>query len=96
MFLPSARYKAYHRRIYSYSLFLPTIIAGLGYKGVIAQLFTVPPNFLGFLSVIGCAYASDKFKCRGPFIIGGAVIAIVGYVMQIAAQSSNVKYAGYE
>lgn len=77
-------------------MFLPTIIAGLGYKGVIAQLFTVPPNFLGFLSVIGCAYASDKFKCRGPFIIGGAVIAIVGYVMQIAAQSSNVKYAGYE
>lgn len=30
--------------IYSYSLFLPTIIKGMGYSDVVAQLFTVPPN----------------------------------------------------
>ncbi|KAG6850879.1 hypothetical protein H0H93_007497 [Arthromyces matolae] len=29
--------------IYSYSLFLPTIVAGLGYSGGAAQLHTVPP-----------------------------------------------------
>ncbi|KAF6762630.1 MFS general substrate transporter [Ephemerocybe angulata] len=29
--------------LYSYSLFLPTIIAGLGYSGIQAQLRTVPP-----------------------------------------------------
>ncbi|CAF9912076.1 MAG: hypothetical protein GOMPHAMPRED_007546 [Gomphillus americanus] len=80
--------------IYSYSLFLPTIIAGLGYKGVIAQLFTVPPNFLGFLSVIGCAYFSDRYKIRGPVIIAGALFAMIGYIMQIAGQTSGVKYAG--
>ncbi|KAG6899517.1 hypothetical protein C0993_009573 [Termitomyces sp. T159_Od127] len=29
--------------LYSYSLFLPTIVSGLGYSGGAAQLHTVPP-----------------------------------------------------
>ena len=38
--------------IYSYSLFLPSIISGLGYNRITAQLFTVPPNFIAFLVVL--------------------------------------------
>lgn len=35
--------------IYSFSLFLPTIISELGYSNVTAQLFTVPPVSLDYL-----------------------------------------------
>jgi hypothetical protein len=80
--------------IYSYSLFLPSIIKGLGYTAITAQLFTVPPNFLAFLSVIIFAWTSDKIKMRGPLILVGLTLAAVGYIMQIASGSNGIKYAG--
>ncbi|KAK4631280.1 hypothetical protein CLAFUR4_02619 [Fulvia fulva] len=80
--------------IYSYSLFLPTIIKGLGYTRVTAQLFTVPPNFLAFLSVLAFAWTSDRIKMRGPLIVLGLSLAAVGYIMQLASQQNAVKYAG--
>lgn len=80
--------------IYSYSLFLPTIIKGLGYTNVTAQLFTVPPNFLAFLSVIAFAWTSDRIKMRGPLIGVGLLLAAVGYIMQLASDENAIKYAG--
>jgi hypothetical protein len=80
--------------IYSYSLFLPSIIEGLGYSDVTAQLFTVPPNFLAFLMVIATSFISDRIKMRGPMILFGFTIAAVGYVMQLASNEAGVKYAG--
>lgn len=80
--------------IYSYSLFLPTIIKGLEYTRVTAQLFTVPPNFLAFLSVLLFAWASDQIKMRGPLIVLGLSLAAIGYIMQLASQENAVKYAG--
>nr|POF17465.1 putative transporter c11d3.18c [Quercus suber] len=80
--------------IYSYSLFLPTIISGLGYKNVQAQLLTVPPNFLAFLVVIGASFISDRIKMRGPCICVGLSMAAVGYIMQIASHKGAVRYAG--
>lgn len=78
----------------SFSLFLPSIIAGMGYQSTTAQLFTVPPNMAAFLTVIGTAYASDRLKNRGYFIIGGSVLGICGYVMLIVATTNAVRYAG--
>ncbi|KAF2864302.1 MFS transporter-like protein [Piedraia hortae CBS 480.64] len=80
--------------IYSYSLFLPSIIKGLGYSNVKAQLLTVPPNFLAFLSVIFISFLSDRIKMRGPLILSCATIGAVGYIMQLASHSPGVKYAG--
>jgi hypothetical protein len=80
--------------IYSYSLFLPTIIEALGYSDVTAQLFTVPPNFLAFLVVVGTSFLSDRIKMRGPLIMVGFTVAAIGYIMQLASNSAGVKYAG--
>jgi sugar phosphate permease len=66
----------------------------MGYKSTTAQLFTVPPNMAAFITVIGTAYASDKLKNRGYFIIGGCVLGICGYVMLIVAKTNAVRYAG--
>ncbi|KAK5153125.1 hypothetical protein LTS14_007769 [Recurvomyces mirabilis] len=80
--------------IYSFSLFLPSIISGLGYKAVHAQLLTVPPNFLAFLMVIGVSFLSDRIKMRGPLILAGASLAAIGYILQIASHKPGIKYAG--
>ena len=66
----------------------------MGYRSTTAQLFTVPPNMAAFITVVGTAYASDKLKNRGYFIIGGCVVGICGYVMLIVATTNAVRYAG--
>lgn len=80
--------------VYSFSLFLPTIISGLGFTAVDAQLLTAPPNVLGFLTVIIVGFFSDRIKARGPFIAALFVVAAIGYIMQLASDRSGVKYAG--
>ncbi|KAG8623381.1 hypothetical protein KVT40_008357 [Elsinoe batatas] len=80
--------------IYSYSLFLPTIISALGYKRVQAQLLTVPPNFAAFLVVLMTGWVSDKFRARGPFMLIGVSVALVGYIMLIATSRQLVQYGG--
>lgn len=80
--------------IYSFSLFLPSIITGLGYTKVHAQLLTVPPNFLAFLVVVGASWLSDRLKMRGPLIATGLVISAIGYIMQLATHSPGVRYGG--
>ena len=80
--------------IYSFSLFLPTIIRALGYQAIKAQLFTVPPNFVGFVCCVAMSYTSDKFRLRGIFMQMGNALAIVGYVMLLAGKTSAVQYAG--
>jgi MFS family permease len=80
--------------IYSFSLFLPTIIKSLGYTAVRAQLFTVPPNMLAFFTVLLAGHFSDRVRMRGPFMLAGCSLAIGGYIMLIAGKTAGVQYAG--
>ncbi|KAF2653746.1 MFS general substrate transporter [Lophiostoma macrostomum CBS 122681] len=80
--------------IYSYSLFLPTIIKSLGYTSVKAQLLTVPPNMGAFVVVLLVGYLSDKLQLRGPLMIVGVSLAIIGYIMLIASTAPLTQYGG--
>ncbi|OCL11192.1 MFS general substrate transporter [Glonium stellatum] len=80
--------------IYSFSLFLPTIIKSLGYTSVKAQLFTVPPNMGGFFTVLLVGHFSDRLKVRGPLMIVGVAVAIGGYIMLIASSRPLIRYGG--
>jgi len=80
--------------IYSYSLFLPTIISGMKYASVTANLLTVPPNALAVLTVLATGFASDKYKQRGSFMLAGLTLAAVGYIMLIATPNVHVQYGG--
>jgi len=79
--------------LYSYSLFLPTIVAGLGYSGGEAQVHTVPPYVPAAVLTIVVAYLSDRLRWRGPFILIFLPIAIVGYIIAITATTNNARYA---
>jgi len=80
--------------LYSLSLFLPTIIAGLGFQTWKAQLMTVPPNTVAALSIWGTVFLSTKYKLRAPFIIAAGVVAIIGYIVLIATKRPGVQYFG--
>jgi sugar phosphate permease len=80
--------------IYSFSLFLPTIISAMGYTKVNANLMSVPPNVAAFLTVILVTYLSDKYKRRGVFMLSGATLSIVGYIMLISSARPLTQYGG--
>ncbi|RYC65809.1 hypothetical protein CHU98_g368 [Xylaria longipes] len=81
-------------KVQSFSLFLPTIISGLGYTSTQAQLFTVPPNFGAVLSVLFVTRMSDRVKARGPFMAVCCLIAAAGYIMLLATKNNAVRYTG--
>lgn len=78
--------------LYSYSLFLPTIIAGLGYSGIQAQLRTVPPYVPAAVMTVVVAIYSDRLKWRGPFILMCLPFSIIGYIIAITATTNKARY----
>ncbi|KAF8165361.1 MFS general substrate transporter [Crassisporium funariophilum] len=78
--------------LYSYSLFLPTIVSGLGYSGPAAQLHTVPPYVPAAVLTVVVAFLSDRLKWRGPFILICLPFAIIGYILAIVAENNRTRY----
>ncbi|TCD70815.1 hypothetical protein EIP91_001505 [Steccherinum ochraceum] len=79
--------------LYSFSLFLPTIVAGLGYAGEQAQLRTVPPYVPAVVLTVLVSIAGDRLKMRGPFILLFLPIAMIGYIIAIVAKNNTQRYA---
>ncbi|KAH9933974.1 MFS transporter [Epithele typhae] len=78
----------------SMSLFSPTIVAGLGYEGLEAQLFTVPPYAIAFCVTVAVAYASDKYEVRSIGTAGSMLIAGACFIVEgaLPAESFKVRY----
>jgi MFS family permease len=60
----------------------------------LANLLTVPPNMAAFFLVLVATYLSDRYKRRGIFMLVGATVAIVGYIMLIATPRPLIQYGG--
>ncbi|KAI0053623.1 MFS transporter [Auriscalpium vulgare] len=78
--------------LYSFSLFLPTIIAGLGYTGGEAQLRTVPPYIPAVVLTVVVAFMADRYRLRGPIILMCLPFTIAGYILVIAATTNEARY----
>jgi len=61
--------------LYSFSLFLPTIIKGLRYKDSTAQLMTVPPYVVACFFCIFAGWMADKHGQRGIYMISCNLLA---------------------
>lgn len=79
---------------YSFVLFLPTIISGLGFSAADAQLLTIPPNVVGGLSTVLMGTLSVRYRVRGPILLAGLLLALVGYIILYATTSPGAGYAG--
>ncbi|PFH53712.1 hypothetical protein AMATHDRAFT_54146 [Amanita thiersii Skay4041] len=80
--------------VYAIALFLPTIIKSLGYSAAQAQLLTIPPFAAGCVATIGVGLWSDKLNLRGPFLIGGCLLSMIGYIVCITRSEPGAGYAG--
>ena len=80
--------------VYTLTSFLPTIITGLGYSAANAQLLTIVPYVVGFVTTMAAAVLSEKARRRAPFIILGDVVGIVGYIILLTSRWPGVSYAG--
>ncbi|KAL1914417.1 uncharacterized protein VTP21DRAFT_8935 [Calcarisporiella thermophila] len=78
----------------SYTAYLPTIVGGLGYTNLDAQLLTVPAYLIACVVVIIVAWNGDRTKQRGLHIAFVSSIGIIGYIMLLVANDNKIRYAG--
>ncbi|KAH8650578.1 high-affinity nicotinic acid transporter [Tricladium varicosporioides] len=80
--------------IYSFSLFLPTIIKNMGYTANEAQLMSVPPYVVACFFTIVASYVADRVRQRGVFMCGFQIVAIAGFAMLAGTKKAKIQYAG--
>ncbi|KIJ68120.1 hypothetical protein HYDPIDRAFT_173800 [Hydnomerulius pinastri MD-312] len=80
--------------VYAIALFTPTIINELGYSAANAQLLSAPPFIAGCIATLIVGVYSDKHNLRGPYIVCGATISLIGYIILYTQSSPGVSYAG--
>ncbi|KAH7418615.1 putative MFS transporter [Cadophora sp. MPI-SDFR-AT-0126] len=80
--------------LYSFGLFLPTIIVELGYTANEAQLWSVIPYAVASVVTVIIAFVSDRLKLRGTIMLFVLIPAIIGYavIANISAAHPKVKY----
>ena len=80
--------------VYAIALFTPTIINELGFSAANAELLSVPPFVVGCICTILAGIASDIHKMRGPYVIAGASVSLVGYIILYTQTSAGAAYIG--
>ncbi|KAI0327454.1 MFS transporter [Cubamyces sp. BRFM 1775] len=75
----------------SISLFAPTIVAGPKYKGLDAQLFTVPPYAIGFVVTVTVAWLADRYEKRSIATFCSMLVAGVSFIIQGALPADAFK-----
>ncbi|KAJ5729293.1 uncharacterized protein N7483_003801 [Penicillium malachiteum] len=79
----------------SLSLFAPTIVEGIGYTGLTAQLFTIPPYACAYVVTLCAAYASDRYMCRGLIAAGFCLLGVITFLIPacVSTPSLHLRYA---
>jgi cyanate permease len=80
--------------IYSFALFLPTIIKNMGYTANNAQLMSVPPYVCACVFTIAASWFADKYRKRGVFLMGFQLVAILGFALLAGSGKSKIQYTG--
>lgn len=80
--------------LYAFSLFLPTILAGMGYQGTRAQLLSVPPYAVAAVLTVAVGFIGDRTQWRGYCNMATVSIGMIGFIMLLATDNPQVQYAG--
>ncbi|MCJ1448383.1 MAG: hypothetical protein MMC23_008898 [Stictis urceolatum] len=81
--------------LYAFSLFLPTIISGLGKYGTVeSQLLTIPPYAAATVCTIFVGWIADRTQQRGICNMASSLVGVVGFAMLLSGASPGVSYAG--
>jgi hypothetical protein len=77
----------------AFTTFLPLIVEGMGYKGVQADLMSVPPFVVGVVGLMIFVYSSDRFKERSLHTMVGMLLGLIGCVVMATSQDTRLRYA---
>jgi len=94
MWLGMVIYMGCDMPLYAFSLFLPSIVSGMGYKTTHAQLLTVPPYAVAAVFTVFIGFVADRTHKRGLCNILVSLIGIVGFAMLLGSENLHIKYAG--
>jgi hypothetical protein len=64
----------------SLTFFSPTIVNGLGFDSVKAQLMTVPPWVLGYFFSLFLGWSADRHNARGLHIFASSILGAIGWI----------------
>ncbi|KDQ12248.1 hypothetical protein BOTBODRAFT_34530 [Botryobasidium botryosum FD-172 SS1] len=76
------------------SLFMPTLLLGMGYSPIQAQLHSVPPYVVSAAWSVFIAWASDRSGKRGIWLLITTPIAAMGSAILIGNKRSSIDYLG--
>ncbi|ESZ89649.1 putative MFS transporter [Sclerotinia borealis F-4128] len=79
----------------SVTLFLPQIVARLGYSPIKTNLYTVAPNISGAVMLLILAFASDYTRRRGPFIALGFAFTFIGFIIYVSIDVTDQLHVAY-
>lgn len=71
---------------------MPTIINNLGFSITASELLSIPPYVIGCTLTVILGIYSDNINVRGPFIVLGASVAMIGYII---AYVTSKPWPGY-
>lgn len=64
----------------SLTFYTPTIVTGLGYSSITAQLMTIPPWVVGYIVSLSLSYSADRLNARGWHIALSSTIGGIGWL----------------
>jgi len=79
---------------YAISLFLPTILKDFGWSSMKSNLLSAPVRAVSGVISVSFGIWSDKARRRGPFVVGGFTVAIIGNFLVCFVESKAVRYFG--
>ncbi|KEP53653.1 MFS transporter [Rhizoctonia solani 123E] len=76
------------------SLFMPTLMRGMGYSTIESQLRTVPPYVVASVFSIAIAYGSFRSGRRGMWLLFIVPLVITGLAILLGTSNTQANYAG--
>ncbi|KAF8522744.1 major facilitator superfamily domain-containing protein [Hysterangium stoloniferum] len=77
---------------YSLALFLPSIIAALGFTNAAANALSAAPYALGTIVTLIVANISDRLSMRSPILVIMMSLTAVGYIILLCDVSPTVRF----
>ncbi|KAK3335853.1 major facilitator superfamily domain-containing protein [Cercophora scortea] len=96
MWLGMVIYMGCDMPLYAFSLFLPSIVAGLGWNTSVirAQLMSVPPYAVAAVFTVVIGFIADRTRSRGLCNILVSLFGVAGFAMLLGSDVPAVQYAG--
>lgn len=76
----------------SLPVYLPTILAKMGYSSINAQGLSAPPYFAAYLFANITTFLADRTQQRGLVIMITSIVGAIGYVVLATVTTVGVRY----